>query len=201
MDTIYLIAIIALYVGGLGFFMYSCAIADPSESEIAMFVGHTAPNKIWSALGSVCGKRGMSVLEWITDRALILLYVVVVHGSWSVIFAYIYPWIARQSYVSQIHRVVGVGVFAACVASWRYASTCSPGIITKDTLHLYNHYPYDNYMFAHSICRTRKIPRPARSKFDRFKYGENVPRFDHFCGWYVDLMPLDVPLSCVCFDE
>jgi palmitoyltransferase len=29
----------------------------------------------------------------------------------------------------------------------------------------------------------RKIPKLARSKFDRFKYRNNVARFDHFCGW------------------
>ena len=197
-DTPYLIAMIFLYAGGLFFFMYYCVIADPEQSRIAMFLGYTLPNKVWAALGSVCGKQGMKVLEWISDRALILLYIVVVHGSWSVIFAYIYPWIAQQSYVSQIHRVIGVTVFAACVLSWRYASTCSPGIITKETLHLYDHYPYDNYMFAHGICRTRKIPRLARSKFDRFKYEENVPRFDHFCGWYVDGVLVHFESSYLC---
>ena len=184
-DTMFLIGMMTLYVGGLVFFMYYCVMADPETSPIARHLGYTLPDQIWSALGKICGKRGMTVVNWIADRALILLYVIVVHGSWSVIFAYVYPWIGRQSYVSQIHRVIGVFVFASCVISWRYASTSSPGIITKDTLHLYDHYPYDNYMFEPGLCRTRKIPRLARSKFDRHKYEENVPRFDHFCGWYV----------------
>lgn len=184
-DATLMAGLVLLYAGGLAFFMYFCVVADPETSSIALFLGYTLPDKIWTTLGRLCGKRSMSVLEWVMDRALILLYIVVVHGSWSVIFAYVYPWIARQTYVSQYHQVVGVVVFAACVFSWRYASTCSPGIITKETLHLYDHYPYDNYMFARTMCRTRKIPRPARSKFDRYKYDENIPRFDHFCGWYV----------------
>jgi len=171
------IAMIFLYSGGLLFFMYYCVMADPETSSIARFLGYTLPDKIWSTLGSACGRRGMAVVEWITDRALILLYIVVVHGSWSVIFAYVYPWIASQHYVSQIHRVIGGVVFAACVFSWRHACTSSPGIITKQTMHLYDHYPYDNYMFEPTLCRTRNIIRPARSKFDRYKYQENVPRY------------------------
>ena len=176
-------ALVVLYAGSLISCMYYCVMADPETSSIALFLGYTLPEKMWSILRKVCGKKGASVVEWFTDRALILLYVVVVYGSWSVIFAYVYPWIARQTYVSQIHRLIGVMVFLACAGSWRFASTSSPGIITKETLHLFDHYPYDNYMFERTICRTRKIPRPARSKFDRYKYNENIPRFDHFCGW------------------
>lgn len=183
MNQLWISALLILYTGTLGFCMYYCVVADPETSSIALFLGYQLPDKIWSTLRRVCGERAGKVLEWITDRALIFLYIVVVYGSWSVIFAYVYPWIARQTYVSQIHRTIGACVFIACAASWRHASTSSPGIITKDTLHLYNHFPFDNYMFERSICRTRKIPRPARSKFDRYKYNENVPRFDHFCGW------------------
>lgn len=184
MEQIAMIGLVLLYVGGMAFFLYYCVMADPATSPTARFIGYDLPEKIWSILGKIFGKKGMVVLEWITERALILLYIVVVFGSWSVIFACIYPWIASQTYVSQAHRVIGVFVFASCVMSWRFASMSSPGIITKETLHLYDHYPYDNYMFAPGgLCRTRHIPRIARSKFDRHKYGENVPRFDHFCGW------------------
>ena len=33
------------------------------------------------------------------------------------------------------------------------------------------------------ICPTTGAPRLPRSKFDRFRYHQNVSRFDHFCGW------------------
>lgn len=157
-----MVGMVVVYSGALAFFMYFCVMADPETSPTARFVAYTVPEKLWSALGSVCGKRGMTVVDWIADRALILLYIVVVHGSWSVIFAYVYPWIARQDYVSQIHRVIGLFVFAACVVSWRYASTSSPGIITQPTRHLYDHYPYDNYMFEPTLCRTRNMYVPSR---------------------------------------
>jgi palmitoyltransferase len=66
------------------------------------------------------------------------------------------------------------------------ASTSSPGIITARNISKYNHFPYDDLLFCRdeSYGTTRNnIPKLARSKFDRFKYHENVPRFDHYCGW------------------
>jgi palmitoyltransferase len=60
----------------------------------------------------------------------------------------------------------------------------SPGLITAKNIHLYDHFPYDEWMFvSEKTCTTRNIPRLARSKFDRFKYKENVARYDHYCGW------------------
>jgi palmitoyltransferase len=83
-----------------------------------------------------------------------------------------------------VHVQVAPFVFAACVISWRKAMRSSPGLITANTLHLYDHFPYDEWMFVSGkTCATRNIPRLARSKFDRFKYNENVARYDHYCGW------------------
>jgi len=172
------------YVGFLGFFVYVCMYADPETSPLAEFMTETLPRRAWETCQRVFGKKNAKGVEWVVDRAMILFYVVVVFGSWSIIFAYVYPWIGRQSYVSQAHRVVGCFVFASCVLSWRFASTSSPGIITKQSLSMYDHFPYDGLMYiSNKRCPTRKIPRLARSKFDRYKYNENVPRFDHFCGW------------------
>ena len=172
------------YLGFIGFFIYFCMFADPDTSPMAEFLTETLPQKSWALVQRSLGKKGSKVVEWIADRFMILIYIVVVFGSWSIIFFYVYPWISSQTYVGQYHKIVGYFVFGSCVLSWQYASNSSPGIITKDTLSLYDHFPYDDLMFvAGKKCPTRKIPRLARSKFDRYKYGENVPRFDHFCGW------------------
>jgi palmitoyltransferase len=176
--------LVAVYAAFMLFVAYFCVVADPEKSALGRFLSEELPQRVWAFLARILGKKSLQVLEWIVDRALILVYITVVFGSWSVIFAYVYPWIASQSYVSQYHRGVGVLVFGICVTTWRYASTTSPGVITQGNLHLFNHFPYDGYMYeAGSLCRTRKISRLARSKFDRFRYGENVARFDHFCGW------------------
>eukprot|EP00523_Entomoneis_sp_CCMP467_P003043 CAMPEP_0168754908 /NCGR_PEP_ID=MMETSP0724-20121128/19761_1 /TAXON_ID=265536 /ORGANISM="Amphiprora sp., Strain CCMP467" /LENGTH=374 /DNA_ID=CAMNT_0008803437 /DNA_START=68 /DNA_END=1189 /DNA_ORIENTATION=+ len=174
----------AFYVGVLLFCLYFCTIADPAESPIAEYLTETLPQEAWSACTRILGKKNAKVLEWISDRSLTLVYIVVVGGSWSVIFNYVYPWITSQGYVSQHHKTVGYFVFVACALSWRHASTANPGIITKKTLSLYDHFPYDDLMFvAGKKCPTRHIPRLARSKYDRYKYKQHVPRFDHFCGW------------------
>jgi palmitoyltransferase ZDHHC4 len=126
----------------------------------------------------------LSAIEFFLDRALMLVYCAIVLGAWSIVFYYIYPWIQQQDYVSRYHQYVGYVLFVACLGSWRLASRTSPGLITKATLTQYNHYPYDHIMYEPGlVCRTRRIPRLARSKFDRHFYHENVARFDHYCGW------------------
>jgi palmitoyltransferase len=179
-----LIVVFIAYLALLIAVLYFCIVADPDESPVAMFLVEDLPRRSWSALRKVLGGKNLKIVEWIVDHMLILIYCMVVFGSWSIIFAYVYPWIDSQSYVSKFHKVVGYAVFASCVGSWRYASSTSPGIITAKTIKFYDHFPFDDLMFeANKVCPTRGIPRLARSKFDRFKYTENVPRFDHFCGW------------------
>jgi hypothetical protein len=90
----------------------------------------------------------------------------------------------QYAYVPRYHTYIGYMVFAASVGSWRLASTSSPGIITAVTLQNYNHYPFDNLLFTpDNICKRKRILKLARSKYDRYKYDEYIPRFDHFCGW------------------
>jgi palmitoyltransferase ZDHHC4 len=165
---------------------YVCVVADPKDSKLARFWTVTLPRRVASAGKRVIGRRGMSVAEFISDRLLVLIYCAVVSGAWSVIFFYVYPWIDRRpQYVASYHKLVGYGVFAACGVSWRIASTSTPGIITTRTIRRYDHYPYDNLLFVPGkMCAVRKsVPKLARSKYDRFKYENNVARFDHFCGW------------------
>lgn len=177
------LAVVA-YIGLFFAVIYYCVYADPSKDATAFFLTQTLPARIWDCFSACLGKRNLKIIEFFADRFLLLIYCAVVFGSWSVIFSYVYPWVDQQDYISKYHKYIGYVIFAACVTSWRYASTTSPGLITANTLDQYNHFPYDNLLFADGkMCKTRKIPKLARSKFDRFKYMQNVPRFDHFCGW------------------
>lgn len=174
--TIYTVALVAV--------LYFCVFADPDESATARFLTETLPGKTWQLLERTLGPKALNVVEFFVDRTLLVLYCVIVFGSWSIIFAHVYPWIDAQEYVSSRHKYAGVAIFAACVSSWRLACRSSPGVITARNIQRYDHFPYDHLMYVPGqMCKTRNIPRLARSKFDRFKYHENVPRFDHFCGW------------------
>ena len=183
---------VVLYVVFFVGTIYYCLYADPRKDPIAKFVSVTLPAKLYDAFAKSCGSWNLQALNFVAERLLILIYCAVVFGAWSVVFFYIFPWVDSQpesasqsaEYVPHYHKAIGYVTFAACVLSWRYASTTSPGIITKQSLHRYSHYPYDELLFpSGKTCKTRHIPKVARSKFDRYKYLQNVPRFDHFCGW------------------
>jgi palmitoyltransferase len=175
---------ISAYAAFLVAFFYFCVFADPDESPTALFLTETLPHKSYALAQKVLGRRTLSVAEFFADRVLLVAYCVIVFGCWSIIFSYCYPWVDRQDYLPKYHKLIGYTVFLACLTTWRYASKTSPGIITAKSLKRFDHYPYDGFLFVpDQICKTRKIPRLARSKFDRFRYHENVARFDHFCGW------------------
>ena len=175
---------LVLYLMVLGTTVYFCVFADPNTSPTAYYLTETLPQKIWSTLERIVGPRMTTIVEFFVNRIMILTYCAVVFGSWSVIFAYVYPWIDAQTYLSHNHKAVGIVVFLSCITTWHWAHTSNPGIITNATVQRYDHFPYDELMYtAGRTCPTRNVPRLARSKYDRFKYHANIPRFDHFCGW------------------
>lgn len=194
-----------VYIALLVVSLYLFVFGDPQKSALVRFWTETLPTRTWKTLERFLGRRPLQIIEGLLDRALMLVYVAIICGAWSIVFVYIYPWIDRQQQqqpnhteflleeelpssrtftVSSMHKNVGYIVLFACVASWRLASRSSPGLITAQSIHRYNHFPYDHFMYVPGqICKTRRIPRLARSKFDRYKYHQNIPRFDHYCGW------------------
>ena len=164
--------------------MYFCVTADPMDSPIAYKLQVTLPNKSWQLLSKLLPDKQMKIASAIADRALVLVYLAVVLGCWTIVFWFIYPWIDQSNHVSTIHKYVGVGVFVACFGSWRKCSKSSPGIIVHSNFKEFDHYPYDHLLFVPGKrCETTKLLKIPRSKFDRLKYHQNVPRYDHFCGW------------------
>jgi palmitoyltransferase ZDHHC4 len=177
-------AIFGTYLTLLVVLLYYCVVADPKTSRTAHYLTMTVPTMFWQWLQTHLGQEYYQAVEYVLDRALMHFYCMIVYGGWLVVFVYIYPWVGRQDYLPHYHRSIGVIWCVACFVSWRLAHTVPPGIITSETLLWYDHYPYDDLLFpAGQICHTRHIPKLARSKFDRYRYHENVARFDHFCGW------------------
>ena len=176
--------LLAAYVFSCLFILYFCVIADPATSDIAYHVTIVLPNKIWLKLSHFLGEKRIRIVEAILERALVAVYLAVVLGCWTVVFWFIYPWISESPHVSNVHQYIGILVFFACFGSWRLTNTTSPGIITARSFPRYNHYPYDHLLFLPDRrCETTNLIRIARSKFDRLRYNQNVPRYDHFCGW------------------
>ena len=171
------------YLMGCTFFTYFCMIADPNESRLAYLLSIELPDKLTSKLGKLIGPKYSKHFANVYDYSLLCLYLVIVGGSWFVIFAVVYPRIDASTTVSNVHKYIGLVVCASCFQSWRFASGKSPGIITARSIPKYENYPYDNALFVEGrICPTYGIPKLPRSKFDR--YTElHIARFDHFCGW------------------
>ena len=178
------LALMVVYIILCTAILYFCVIADPNKNDTAFFVTVTLPQKIWDKMGQLLGQKNLNVLASAMDLALVMVYFAVVLGCWVVVFTYIYPWITESSYVSNFHKFSGYAVFLACFSSWRLTNKSSPGIISEKTFSRYSHYPYDNLLFVPDRrCDSTNLVKIARSKFDRLKYNQNVPRYDHFCGW------------------
>lgn len=178
--------IFLLYFLIFGFLVYYCIFANPANSPMAHFLTIALPHHLQSTLVSLpfIGGPAVATVEFLAQRFLLLMYLAIVLGCWSIIFTYVYPWIDRQQSeeysISALHKSMGYMVFALCMFSWRMTSRTSPGIITPTTLSLYQHYPFDDWMYTPSEKYPLKL---ARSKFDRMKYQHFVPRYDHYCGW------------------
>ena len=177
--------VLIAYAGFCFFCMYFCMLADPADSNMAMLIQVTLPNKVWNRMINVFGTEKMSFMQHFLDRMLMLVYFVVVGGSWSIVFWYLYPWLYESPGVSNVHGLVGVVTFFMCFVSWAVANSSHPGKITPQTFKRYDHYPYDNLLFPpNKRCETTRLIKIPRSKFDRMKYQCIVPRYDHFCKFF-----------------
>eukprot|EP00984_Skeletonema_dohrnii_P025111 scaffold14227_cov161-Skeletonema_dohrnii-CCMP3373.AAC.1 len=164
------------------FFIYACAIADPDTSNVGRFCTKELPSFLYQQLEKKLGKKVLSHLNTLMDRAFQLVYLTVVLGSWSIMFCYGYEEIEKSNYISTYHQYSGYVVFLMCMSSFHYACNTPPGSVTARSMSLFDHYDYDDVLYKKQTCPTLKIRKIARSKYDRFTR-RHVPRFDHFCGW------------------
>jgi palmitoyltransferase len=199
---------LSFYVAVMGTAFYVCVVADPNTSKWAKYFTVDLPRAAQGLMSRAIGARGLDVVDSLLDRLLAIVYCAVMSAAWTAVFFSVYPWVDRlqqhaqaeqmegndggggasslhDAAVPAYHKYVGYAVFAACGLTWRWASTASPGIVTPETLARYDHYPYDGVLFLPGVACpvTRRVPKLARSKYDRHRYRQNVARFDHFCGW------------------
>jgi palmitoyltransferase len=151
-------------------------------SALALFFTEKLPRILFSLISKSCGSKGVDLVKKVTDKFLVLLYLVVVLGAWSVMFTYGYAFMERSPHVDSRHKLSGYVVFLTCMWSWRKAGSSSPGYITERSIPKYDNYPYDNLLYAKKKCPTMGFRKLPRSKYDRYT-NRHVARFDHFCGW------------------
>lgn len=177
------LGIVPTLIGYFLFFVwvaFSCILNDPSENILANFFVNTLPRIIFGLIQKILGPKAVTKLTFLTDHALLLLYLVIVLGSWSVMFTYGYRFIERSPHVPDWHKYSGYLVFVACMSSWFKAHGTSPGNITERTMIRYDNYQYDGLLFVNKACPTLGIRKLPRSKYEQ---GRHIPRFDHYCGW------------------
>ncbi len=172
---------IILYLLLCIFFIHTFILNDASSSPIARFM-ETLYNYALSVLRRVLGPKLVQKLNEQSQYLLVILYLIVVLGSWSIMFTFGYSFISKSNHVSDWHKYSGYCVFILCMWSWRKANTTSPGYITAKNIHRFDNYSYDDFLFVEKTCPTVGIRKLARSKYDRFT-NRHVARFDHFCGW------------------
>jgi hypothetical protein len=172
---------ILLYIIFSLWFTYSCILSD-APSPMAMLFTHKVPRVLISFVEKIFGTKGVKIVRKISEKALLIIYLVIVLGCWSVMFTYGYDFMTRSEHVSSNHKISGYVVFMACMWSWRKANTTSPGYIVEGNIPRFDNYPYDDLLYANQKCSSLGFRKLARSKYDRFT-NSHVARFDHFCGW------------------
>ena len=89
-----------------------------------------------------------------------LFYLCVVLGAYGLILVYGYPQ-CPAALLPGWHRWTGALAVVGCLYLWYLACTVSPGLITEDTIHLFDNYEYDGVLYrAGRKCRTTVSPLP-----------------------------------------
>lgn len=98
---------LGLYVFGFIFFAYFCLFADPEESQIAFLLTQKLPDSLSNTAVRLVGSKRLETLNIVSEYLLQLFYLVIVLGSWSIIFTYAYPMVSESEHVSNIHKYIG----------------------------------------------------------------------------------------------
>lgn len=162
---------------------FSCILSDdPSPSPLVSLFTQKLPRIFLSIVKKIAGEKGVKVIRKLSEKFLAIVYLVIVLGTWSIMFTYGYTFITRSPHVSSNHKACGYLVFVVCMWSWNKAHTTSPGYIVERNIPRFDNYPYDDLLYVDRDCPTLGFRKLARSKYDRFT-NRHVARFDHFCGW------------------
>jgi hypothetical protein len=82
----FLYVALAIYILVLALILYICFVADAETSRLALFFTEELPARTWRFVEKRVGRKTLGAIQYVADRALVMIYVVIVFGAWSVIF-------------------------------------------------------------------------------------------------------------------
>lgn len=167
---------------------YVCFFSSPESSKVNKFFTVTTYNKLLEYFERIFGSSSTDSLKILIDYIMNkpnpimqIFYLSIVLPAWTTFILYGYPLIPNH-YLPEYHKYVGYLTFFICITTFVKACTTPPGYINARNINKYDNYSYDNVLFTNRICKTVKIRKIARSKFDSMT-NRHVARFDHYCVW------------------
>ena len=183
---------LSLYFLLVGLIVFIMFLSDPDTSDVNRFVTVTFPKRLMYEVEYYFGSKAKTSITSLWDYVvnernpiMQVMYLVIVLGAFATMIVKGYPHLdyGKNVVLSPYHKYVGYVAMGTCLALFYVCCTSNPGYIDETNIDKYDVYPYDNVLFAaNSICKTKKIRKLARSKFDRMS-NSHVSKFDHFCGW------------------
>ena len=192
-DGLFFYSLISIYLVIFFIFIYGAFGADVSDNgingKLSRFIFRQAPRMFSSFLSKIVGEKLYNQIYRLYDYVvnqrnpiMQILYLLILNLSflsWLILGAHRLP----NKYCGLEHKYIAYIGIALCHYSFFIACTKSPGIITKDNEHCYDHHPYDGILYLNGYyCKTCKTKKLARSKHCS-SCNICVPTFDHHCVW------------------
>jgi hypothetical protein len=152
-----IVAGIILYLILSIFLIYTLILNDASTSAVSHCLTISLPNKLVIIIRKLIGQKAVTKVEHASEYFLVTLYLVIVLGSWSIMFTFGYSFITKSNHVSNVHKYIGYVLFFICMGSWKKVNSTSPGYINAQNIVRFDNYPYDNLLFVEKLCPTGKI--------------------------------------------
>mmetsp|Transcript_19296 Transcript_19296/g.37831 ORF Transcript_19296/g.37831 Transcript_19296/m.37831 type:complete len:416 (+) Transcript_19296:269-1516(+) len=162
--------------GLLGRTTWSCTVWLPKQAE--KLVGSLPCGS--SLVG--CWKGTVDYVCNKPNPILQIVYLALVVGGFIAFNFEAMPYIPNR-YLGEIHLYTSHASVLFTLMTFIRASRSDPGRISAENLPVYDHWPYDGFLYVKDrSCPTCKFHKPARSKHCSI-CNVCVSRFDHHCPW------------------